>query len=104
MSAAATDELPPIDRLTTDQKQQLLALLVKDELDRQPVPMPILVRYEGRELGHFRPKISPPPKTTPYPFTPEEREELVRLARHPGRTFTSQELRALEASGDDEGR
>jgi hypothetical protein len=101
--STATVELPAIDKLTTEQKRQLLTLLIKDELDRQPVPMPIIVRFEGNDLGHFRPKVTPPAKTTPYPFTPEEREELVRLARNPGRTFTSQELRALEASGGGEG-
>ena len=101
MSATATVELPDIGKLTEEQKRRLLALLVKDELDRQPVPMPIVVRHEDQELGYFRPKITPPAKTTPYPFTPEEREELVRAARNPGRTFTSQELHALEASGDD---
>src|SRR4051812_26734021 len=65
-STAATVELPPIEKLTAEQKRQLLALLIKDELDRQPVPMPIIVRHEGEELGHFRPKITPPAKTTPY--------------------------------------
>jgi hypothetical protein len=104
MSTTATNELPAIDKLTTEQKQRLLALLIKDELDRQPVPMPIIVRHAGDDLGYFRPKIVPPVKSTPYPHTPDEREELIRLARHPGRTFTSQELRALEVSGDDEVR
>ena len=101
MSAAATVELPAIDKLTDEQKERLLALLIKDELDHQPVPMPIIVRLDDQELGYFRPKITPPATTTPYPFTPEEREALIREARNPGRTFTSQELRALEASGDD---
>lgn len=104
MSTAATVETPPIDKLTPEQKRQLLAVLIKDELDRQPVPMPIIVRLDEQELGHFRPKIVPPAKTTPYPFTAEEREQLIKVARNPGRTFTSQELRALEASGDDEVR
>jgi hypothetical protein len=103
VSTTATVDLPAIDKLTDAQKRQLLALLIKDELDRQPVPMPIIVCLDGQDLGHFRPKIRPPEKTTPYPFTPEEREEIVRLARNPGRTVTSQELRALEASGDDVG-
>lgn len=104
MSTPATAELPSIEQLTPEQKTRLLALLIKDELDRQPVPMPIIVRLEGTDLGHFRPKIIPPAKTTPYPFTPAEREELVRIARNPGPTFTSQEFRALEQSEGDGGR
>src|SRR3954471_12636473 len=101
MSTATTVELPTIDKLTPDQRRQLLALLVKDELDRQPVPMPIIVRHEGEELGHFRPKINPPGETTPYPFTEDELREIARRVRNPGPTFTYEELQALEASGAD---
>jgi len=101
MSTTATVDLPAIEKLTVEQKRRLLALLIKDELDRQPVPMPIIVRVDGEDLGHFRPKIRPPEKTTPYPFTEAELEEIARRVRNPGRTFTREEIRALEASGDD---
>ena len=57
MSAAATTELPNIAALSSEQKQRLLALLIKDELDQQPIPLAIIVRLDGEELGHFRPKI-----------------------------------------------
>jgi hypothetical protein len=101
MSTAATVELPAIDKLTAEQKRQLLALLIKDELDRQPVPLPIFVRLDGEELGHFRPKITPPAETTPYPFTGDELREIARRVKNPGPTFTYEELLALEASGAD---
>jgi hypothetical protein len=101
MSTATSVELPAVDKLTAEQKRQLLALLIKDELDRQPIPMAIVVRLDGDELGHFRPKIRHPEKTTPYAFTPEELAELERLSRNPGKTFTYEELLALEASGAD---
>lgn len=101
MSATATVELPAIDKLTADQKRLLLALLIKDELGRQPVPMPILVRLEGEELGHFEPRYTPPAKTT-LPAVPEGYwEELARRMEHPGKTFTEEEILALEESGDD---
>jgi hypothetical protein len=101
MGTNTTAELPSIDQLTAEQKQRLLALLIKDELDRHPIPLVIFVRLDGEELGHFRPKIKHPEKTTRYPFTPEELAELERLARNPGKTITYEELLALEASGAD---
>ncbi len=101
MSATATNDLPNIAMLTAEQKKQLLAMLVKDELESQPIPMPISVELEGRELGHFRPKWVPPEKATPYPFTEAELKELAKRIRNPGPTFTHEELLALEASGHD---
>ena len=101
MSTTATVELPAIDKLTAEQKKRLLALLIQDELKDQPIPMPIFVRLDGEELGHFRPKIRPPEKSTPYPFTEDELKEIARRIKNPGRTFTYEEFLALEASGAD---
>jgi hypothetical protein len=101
MSTSTDTELPNIAALSAEQKQRLLALLIKDELDRQPIPMPIFVLLEGEELGHFRPKFKPPDTPTPYPFTDEERQELIRRARDPGPTFTYREWLALERSEAD---
>jgi hypothetical protein len=100
--SATTTDLPSIASLTAEQKARLLALLIKDELDRQPIPMLIPVNLDGEDLGHFRPKVKPTAKTTPLQLTEAEREELIRLARDPGKTFTLEELIALEASGADE--
>jgi hypothetical protein len=100
--STTTADLPSITSLTAEQKARLLALLIKDELDRQPIPMLITVNLDGDDLGHFRPKIKSPAKTTPLQLTDAEREDLVRLARDPGKTFTLEELLALEASGTDE--
>src|SRR4051794_35946807 len=102
MSDTATVELPAIDKLTDEQKKRLLALLIKDELDRRPVPLPIFVRLDGEELGMFKPKVKRPEKVTPYPFTKEELDEIARRVENPGKTLTLEELRALEASGADE--
>jgi hypothetical protein len=101
MSATATVELPAIDKLTDEQKERLLALLIKDQMDRRPPRMPIFVRLDGEELGLFKPKYKPLEKTTPYPFTAEELKEIERRIANPGKTFTREEIRALEASGDD---
>jgi hypothetical protein len=101
MGTNPTTDLPNLAALSAEQKERLLALLVKDELDRQPIPMPIFVRLDGEDLGHFRPKIKHPEKTTPYPFTEEERQALIRLARDPGPTFTYREWLALERSEAD---
>lgn len=101
MTAAVTVELPSIAELTSEQKKRLLAMLITDEVDSQPVPLPIVVRLDDRVLGVFRPKWVPPEKATPYPFTPEEREELIRIARNPGETFTARELRVLDLSERD---
>ena len=98
MTATATAELPSIEKLSAEQKKALLALLVQDELDRQPIPMPIVVGPAGKEIGQFRPNVLLPAISRPYPFTPEERESLIRIARNPGPTFTAEELRAREAS------
>jgi hypothetical protein len=103
MSTAATVELPAIDKLTAEQKKRLLALLIKDQLDRQPARMPIFVQLDGEELGLFKPKYRPLEKTTPYPFTEAELKEIERRIANPGKTFTREEIRALEASGDDAG-
>jgi len=102
VSTTTTTELPNIAALSAEQKAKLLALLIKDELDRQPIPLAIVVRLDGKELGHFRPKITPPEKTTPLQMTEAEREELIRLARNTGKRFTLEELQALEATGADE--
>ncbi|HJZ89425.1 MAG TPA: hypothetical protein VKE40_01040 [Gemmataceae bacterium] len=91
MSAAATD-LPSISTLTAEQKARLLALLIKDELDRQPIPMPMVVRLDGKELGQFRPNVAPPGKTTPPPFPTGYVEDLEQSLQNPERRFTSQEL------------
>lgn len=97
-----TVELPAIDNLSLEQRARLLARLIEAELAEYPVPMPIVVRREDESvIGIFSPRIVPPAQSTPYPLTPEEREEIIRLARNPGRTFTSQELRVLELSDDD---
>ena len=101
MSTTVTADLPIVDRLTREQRRQLLGQLVKDELAQYPIPMPIIVRLDGEELGIFKPKYSPPQKTTPYPFTEAELKEIERRIANPGKTFTREEIRALEASGDD---
>lgn len=85
MNVTSTTEIPDLATLSTEQKQQLLALLIKDELDRQPIPMLIPVRLEGQELGEFSPRIQHPVKATLPPVQVE--------------TLTLEELRALEASG-----
>jgi hypothetical protein len=97
----ATAELPDITTLTPEQRARFLGLLVKAELDSQPIPMPIFVQLDGTELGHFRPKWVPPEKSTPYPFTEDDLKEIDRRFRNPGRTFTYEEILALEASGRD---
>ena len=102
MSTTTDNELPNISALSAEQKQRLLALLIKGELDRQPIPLAIIVRLDGEELGHFRPKIKHPIKTTLPPVPAGYWEEVARLARNPGKTFTLDDLRALEASGADE--
>ena len=102
MSAAATTELPNIAALSSEQKQRLLALLIKDELDQQPIPLAIIVRLDGEELGHFRPKIKHPVKTTLPPVPEGYWDEVAKLAKNPGKTFTRDDLRTLEASGADE--
>jgi hypothetical protein len=90
--SATTADLPSIASLTAEQKARLLALLIKDELERQPIPMPMVVRLDGKELGQFRPNVSPPGKTTPAPFPTGYVEDLQRSLQNPERTFTSQEL------------
>lgn len=102
MSTPAAVELPSIDQLTPEQKRELLALLIKDELSRQPIPMPILVRVDGEVIGQFNPKIKFPAKTTLPPVPPGFWEEVAKQMENPGRTFTEEEILALEASGDDE--
>ena len=101
MSTTATVELPDVAAMTADQKRRLLALLIKDELESRPIPMPIIVRLDDRELGIFRPKWEPPATSTPYPFTSEERDEIIRLARNPGPAYSFREWIALEESEAD---
>jgi hypothetical protein len=102
VSSTTAAELPNLATLTREQKQRLLALLIKDELDRQPIPMLIPVRIDGQDLGHFRPKIHHPAKTTLPPVPEGYWEEVAKLAENPGKTLTLEELQALEASGADE--
>ena len=101
MTATATLEIPSIEGLSVDQKQALLALLVKDEFERVPIPRMVPVRLEGKEIAQLHYKWIPPSKPTPYPFTPEELEEIARRIENPGPTLTLEELRVLEKSGDD---
>jgi hypothetical protein len=100
-TAAETVELPAIDKLTDEQKRRLLAILIKDELDRYPIPVPIRVRLDGKDLGQFEPKYTPPAKTTLPPVPEGFWEDLARRMENPGKTFTEEEILALEASGDD---
>jgi hypothetical protein len=101
MSNPTTTELPDISALTADQKWQLLTMLIKDEMSRAPVPMAFVVRDEGKVLGKFLPEYTPPAKTT-LPEVPEGYwEEVARLAENPGKTFTLEEILALEESGAD---
>jgi hypothetical protein len=102
MGTNPTVELPSIDQLTPEQKRQLLTLLIKDELSRQPIPLPIIIQVDGKELGYFRPKYTPPAKTTLPPVPEGFWEEVAKRAKNPGKTFTLEEIEALEASGDDE--
>ena len=83
------------------QKKRLLALLIKDELDKQPIPLVLFVELDGEELGQFRPKIKHPAKTTLPDVPPGYWEEIAELARNPGKTFTREELLILEATGRD---
>lgn len=102
MSATATAiELPTIANLTAEQKKHLLALLIKDELDQQPIPLLIFVHLDGEELGRFHPKIKHPAKTTLPPVPEGYWEEIAEMARNPGKTFTREELLVLEATGRD---
>jgi len=80
-------ELPNLAALSAEQKLQLLALLVKDELDQQPIPMLIPVWLDGQHLGDFSPTIHHPVKTTLPPVQVE--------------TLTLDQLRALEAMASD---
>ncbi len=95
---AAGMELPNVASLTDEQKQHLLGLLIQDELDRQPIPMPIVVRVNGRDLGQFNPKIVHPTKTTLPPVPAGYWEEMAQYAQNPGKTFTLQEIEALAHS------
>jgi hypothetical protein len=87
MNTMTGAEFPSLADLSAEQKQRLLALLIKDELDRQPIPMLIPVRLDGQDLGDFSPRIHHPVKTTLPPVQVE--------------TLTLDELRALEAMGSD---
>jgi hypothetical protein len=102
MGTNTTVELPSIDHLTPEQKRELLTRLVKDELSRQPIPMPIILREGEKVLGQFDPKMAFPAKTTLPPVPEGFWEEVAKMAKNPGRTFTLEEIEALEASGDDE--
>jgi hypothetical protein len=102
MSTSTTVDLPSIDLLTPEQKTQLLTVLIKDELSRQPIPMPIILREGEKVLGQFNPKMTFPTKTTLPPVPEGFWEEVAKKAQNPGRTFTLEEIEALEASGDDE--
>lgn len=100
MSATVTRELPDISELTAEQKRALLTLLIKEEVRQQPVPMPILI-FDGDELiGQFNPKIKHPAKTTLPPVPKGYWEEVAKYAQNPGKTFTLEEIEALEESGD----
>lgn len=97
----ATLEVPSIEGLSVEQKQLLLALLVKDEFDRVPVPRMMPIRHEGKEIAQLHYKWNPPAKATPYPFTPTELDEIADRMQNPGPTLTLEELRVLAKSGDD---
>ena len=87
MNTLTSAELPNLATLTKEEKQRLLALLIKDELDRQPIPMLIPIRLDDQELGDFSPRVHHPVKTTLPPVQVE--------------TLTLEELRALEATGSE---
>jgi hypothetical protein len=92
MSATTAEtELPTIANLTAEQKKRLLALLIKDELDRQPIPMPIQVKLDEEDLGQFRPRIKRPAQTT-LPAVPDSYwDEAIQYAKNPGKTLTTDE-------------
>ena len=48
MTATATLEIPSIEGLSVGQKQALLALLVKDEFERVPIPRMVPVRLDRK--------------------------------------------------------
>jgi hypothetical protein len=98
MKVTTNSDIPDLATLSTEQKQRLLALLIKDELERQPIPMLIRVRLDGQELGDFCPKIHPAKSTLP-PGQEEDRHGAAKPTENPGRTLTLEELRALEAAG-----
>jgi len=101
MTATATLEIPSIEGLSVEQRQNLLVLLVKDEFERVPIPRMMPIRFEGKEIAQIHYRWIPPSVPTHYPFTPEELEEIARRIENPGPTLTLEELRVLEKSGDD---